>query len=102
MTIDRRTLMTGLAAAVAGLTLAAPRLARADADTLAQIKQRGSLRVGVTQAPPWYSKDPKTGEWSSGVGVSLGKAMARALGVQFAPVEEIGRESCREGVCHFV
>src|SRR3546814_4779276 len=77
----------GLAAAVAGLTLAAPRLARADADTLAQIKQRGSLRVGVTQAPPWYSKDPKTGEWSSGVGVSLGKAMARALGVKFEPVE---------------
>src|SRR3546814_13864319 len=73
---------TGRAAAVAGLTLAAPRLARADADTLAQIKQRGSLRVGVTQAPPWYSKDPKTGEWSSGVGVSLGKAMARALGVK--------------------
>ncbi|MFC3677698.1 transporter substrate-binding domain-containing protein [Ferrovibrio xuzhouensis] len=87
MTIDRRTLMTGLAAAVAGLTLATPRLARADADTLAQIKQRGSLRVGVTQAPPWYSKDPKTGEWSSGVGVSLGKAMARALGVKFDPVE---------------
>ena len=23
--------------------------------TLAQIKQRGTLRVGVTQAPPWYS-----------------------------------------------
>src|SRR3546814_1324115 len=46
------------------LTLATPRLARADADTLAQIKQRGSLRVGVTQAPPWYSKDPKTGERS--------------------------------------
>jgi polar amino acid transport system substrate-binding protein len=38
-------------------------------NTLAQIKQRGSLRVGVTQAPPWYSKDPKTGEWSSGLGV---------------------------------
>lgn len=87
MTIDRRTLMTGIAAAAAGLTLAAPRLAFADADTLAQIKQRGSLRVGVTQAPPWYSKDPKTGEWSSGVGVSLGKAMAKALGVKFEPVE---------------
>ena len=55
--------------------------------TLDQVKQRGSLRVGVTQAPPWYSKDPKTGEWSSGVGVSMGKAMAAALGVKFEPVE---------------
>ena len=55
--------------------------------TLAQIKQRGTLRVGVTQAPPWYSKDPKTGTWASGVGVSIGKAMADALGVRFEPVE---------------
>ena len=45
------------------------------------------LRVGVTQAPPWYSKDPKSGDWSSGVGVSLGKAMAADLGVKFEPVE---------------
>ena len=50
--------------------------------TLAQIKQRGALRVGVTQAPPWYSKDPKSGDWASGVGVSLGKAMAASLGVK--------------------
>ena len=26
---------------------------------------------------PWYSKDPKSGDWTTGVGVSLGKAMAR-------------------------
>ena len=56
-------------------------------NTLAQIKQRGTLRVGVTQAPPWYSKDPKSGDWASGVGVSLGKAMAADLGVKFEPVE---------------
>ncbi len=56
-------------------------------DTLAQIKQRGTLRVGVTQAPPWFTKDPKSGEWASGVGVSLGKAMAADLGVKFEPVE---------------
>jgi len=56
-------------------------------NTLAQIKQRGTLRVGVTQAPPWYSKDPKSGDWTSGVGVSLGKQMAADLGVKFEPVE---------------
>ena len=55
--------------------------------TLSQIKQRGVLRVGVTQAPPWFSKDPKSGEWNSGLGVSMGKAMAAALNVKFEPVE---------------
>jgi polar amino acid transport system substrate-binding protein len=86
MQIERRRTLQGLTAA---FSLAAwPHWALAQSDTtMAQIKQRGSLRVGVTQAPPWYSKDPKTGEWSSGVGVSMGKAMATALGVTFEPVE---------------
>jgi polar amino acid transport system substrate-binding protein len=86
MTIDRRTTLAGFAAGAMVLML--PAAARAQAGgTLEQVKQRGSLRVGVTQAPPWYSKDPKSGEWASGVGVSLGKAMAAALGVRFEPVE---------------
>lgn len=55
--------------------------------TMAAVKQRGTLRVGVTQAPPWYSKDLKSGEWSTGLGVSMGKAMATALGVKFEAVE---------------
>ena len=81
--IDRRTALA--LAAVACVPVA---WAQTSGDnTLAQIKQRGSLRVGVTQAPPWFSKDPKTGEWTSGVGVSLGKAMASALNVKFEPVE---------------
>lgn len=57
------------------------------AETMEAVKERGSLRVGVTQAPPWYSKDPASGEWTSGVGVSAGKTMAEALGVNFEPVE---------------
>ena len=86
MTMDRRTALNGLAAAAAALTV--PGLARAQAGgTLDQVKQRGTLRVGVTQAPPWYSKDPKTGDWSTGVGVSIGKAMAQALNAKFEPVE---------------
>jgi polar amino acid transport system substrate-binding protein len=77
-----------LAVLSAGAGLVASRIAFAQSDnTLAQIKQRGALRVGVTQAPPWYSKDPKTGEWSSGLGVSMGKAMATSLGVKFEAVE---------------
>ncbi|MCD6079488.1 MAG: transporter substrate-binding protein [Ramlibacter sp.] len=82
----RRHALSGIAAGAVALAL--PIAARAQAGgTLDQIKQRGSLRVGVTQAPPWYSKDPKNGEWSSGLGVSMGKAMAAALGVKFEPVE---------------
>ncbi len=85
MTLSRRRIVQALAgsALVARTGWA---LAQFD-NTLAQIKQRGSLRVGVTQAPPWYSKDPKTGEWSSGLGVAMGKAMAAELGVKFEAVE---------------
>jgi polar amino acid transport system substrate-binding protein len=86
MSIQRRTALSGLAATA--LASALPGMAFAQASgTLEQAKQRGSLRVGVTQAPPWYSKDPKNGEWNSGVGVSMGKAMAAAMGVKFEPVE---------------
>lgn len=86
MTIDRRTTLSSLAAGAAALAF--PALTRAQAGgTLDQVKQRGSLRVGVTQAPPWYSKDPKTGEWASGLGISMGKAMAQALNAKFEPVE---------------
>lgn len=50
------------------------------------IKERGSLRVGVTQAPPWFYKDPLGTEWT-GVGATIGKEMAKTLGVEFEPVE---------------
>ena len=74
--------------ALAAATIAPGAWSQTSADsTLAQVKQRGTLRVGVTQAPPWFSKDPKSGDWASGVGVSLGKAMAGDLGVKFEPVE---------------
>ena len=86
MTIKRRIALTGLSAAALATLLPGMAIAQSGG-TLEQAKQRGSLRVGVTQAPPWFSKDPKNGEWASGVGVSLGKAMAAALGLKFEPVE---------------
>lgn len=86
MNLDRRTTLTGIAAST--LALALPATTRAQSGgTLDQIKQRGSLRIGVTQAPPWFSKDPKTGEWSAGFGISMGKAMASVLGVKLETVE---------------
>jgi len=57
-----------------------------DMSTWDAIQDRGTLRVGVTQAPPWYFHDPSTGEWT-GLGSSVGKAMADTLGVEFEPVE---------------
>jgi polar amino acid transport system substrate-binding protein len=85
MTISRRHFGRLAAGALASPVLM--RAVPASAATLEEVKERGTLRVGVTQAPPWYSKDPATGEWTSGVGVSAGKAMAAALGVEFEPVE---------------
>jgi polar amino acid transport system substrate-binding protein len=84
MTIKRRKALIGL-----GMGLVAPALLTlpARAGTLEDAKKRGTFRVGVTQAPPWFSKDPKTGEWSSGFGISMGKAMADKLGVKMETVE---------------
>lgn len=50
------------------------------------IQDRGTLRIGVTQAPPWYFKNPATQQWS-GLGVSVGQAMAETLDVELEPVE---------------
>jgi len=84
MSINRRSLFAVAAASAAALAI--PFAARAEG-TLDEVKKRGVLRVGVTQAPPWYSKDPKTGQWASGLGIEMGKAMAQTLGVKFEPVE---------------
>ncbi len=84
MTISRRSTLAGLAAGSTLIALSAG--ARAEG-TLEEVKKRGTFRVGVTQAPPWFSKDPKTSEWSSGLGISMGKAMAQALGAKFETVE---------------
>jgi polar amino acid transport system substrate-binding protein len=84
MTIKRRKVLVGAALGFAAGAL--PPFA-AQAGTIEETKKRGTFRVGVTQAPPWFSKDPKTGQWSSGLGISMGKAMADALGVKLETVE---------------
>ncbi len=84
MTIKRRKVLAGTAW---GLAAAALPVLPAHAGTIEEAKKRGTFRVGVTQAPPWFSKHPKTGQWSSGLGISMGKAMADALGVKLETVE---------------
>lgn len=51
------------------------------------IQANSKLRMGVTQAPPWYSKNPATGEWDSGLIVAVGKSMAEELEVELEMVE---------------
>lgn len=70
----------------ATLALTAPVTAQ-DASTWEQIQDTKTLRIGVTQAPPWFSKNPATGEWDSGLGVTIGQKMAETLGVELEYVE---------------
>lgn len=84
MTIVKR-LFGGLLAALMAMTFAAGS-AQAQS-TWEKIQETGKLRMGVTQAPPWYSKNPTTGEWDSGLIVSVGKAMAGELEVELEMVE---------------
>lgn len=83
MTIDRRAFLT--LAAAATTVVGTPARAQG-ASTLERIKQSKKLRIGVTSAEPWFSKDPLSGNWS-GVGLSLGKQLAADLGVELVPVE---------------
>ena len=80
-----KTIRAGSVALAATLALGAGATAQ-DVSDWDAIQERGTLRVGVTQAPPWYFKDPATGEWS-GFGVSVGAAMAETMGVELVPVE---------------
>ncbi len=81
--IYRRTLL-GLAVAAAALALTG---FSAQAQTaLDSVKERGTLRVGMAAADPWFYKDPVTENWM-GVGVEMGKRMAADLGVEFIPVD---------------
>lgn len=76
-----------LAGIAAALTLAVSPVAAQDISTWDQINETGKLRMGVIQAPPWWSKNPATGTWDSGLGVTIGKNMAEVLGVELEFVE---------------
>ncbi|MGI9488290.1 MAG: transporter substrate-binding domain-containing protein [Geminicoccaceae bacterium] len=79
-------LLKGVMAMAAALFLGSAASAQ-EQSTWDTILESGKLRMGVTQAPPWYSKNPATGEWDSGLIVSVGKAMAEELEVELEMVE---------------
>jgi len=79
-------LMQGLCAFTAAAMIGGAAQA-ADKSTWETIQETGKLRMGVTQAPPWFSKNPANGKWESGLIVSIGQSMAQELGVELVPVE---------------
>ncbi len=55
--------------------------------TVKEIRDRGVLRIaGILNEDPYFSKDPRTGEWRGFV-VEMGKNMAEELGVGLEVVE---------------
>lgn len=81
-----KTIRSYLALAVAMLLLFATSGLATAQSTMEALKERGTLRIGVVQTPPWFSKDPRTGEWT-GLGVSIGTQLAADLGVKPELVE---------------
>ena len=53
---------------------------------LKEILKRGVLKVGAPISPPWYIKNPKTGEWS-GICSDFYKQVAEYMGVKIEFVE---------------
>ncbi|MDA8747805.1 transporter substrate-binding domain-containing protein [Litoreibacter sp.] len=78
-------LVAGFLAVIAAMAMTVPAVQAQS--TWENIQSSGKLRMGVTQAPPWYSKNPATGEWDSGLIVSVGKSMASELEVELEMVE---------------
>jgi cyclohexadienyl dehydratase len=56
------------------------------ADTLADIKSRGTLRVGMADSTPSQSKDPNSNEWQ-GYNVDMAKNLAEQLEVKLEIVD---------------
>lgn len=82
----KKTAIWVVGTAAAAMLTAAPAAAQ-ETSTWQQIQDTGTLRIGVTQAPPWFSKNPATGEWDSGLGITIGQQMAKTLGVELEVVE---------------
>ncbi len=76
-----------LAAAALALTATIGAAQAQQKPTVDEIRDRGVLRIaGILNEDPYFSKDPRTGEWRGFV-VEMGKNMAEELGVKLEVVE---------------
>jgi len=53
----------------------------ASADAIQEIKDRGTLRIGVAEGPPYQYPDPISGEWV-GMNIDLANQVAAIMGVE--------------------
>ncbi|MDT8855472.1 transporter substrate-binding domain-containing protein [Paracoccaceae bacterium Fryx2] len=84
MTLKRRVFAAGLAVAMAAL-LALPQAALAQQSAIADIQQRGAIKIGLSLFVPWSMRD-KTGELI-GFELDVGRKLAEDMGVdvEFVP-----------------
>ena len=75
-----RRLTAALALALAA-SVTAPAPVAAQGTIIAEIQERGTLRVGVAESPPWQSPNPSTGVYE-GFNVDLAARVAEVMGVK--------------------
>jgi len=68
-------------AAAVATSATAMSIPAASADLVKEIQQRGVLKVGMAESPPWQSPNPATGEYE-GFNVDLANRVAKLLGVE--------------------
>ena len=78
-----------LLAKICGATAVALSLfsAAASADTVSDIRERGTLRIpAILNEVPYFNKDPRTGEWTGFV-IDMASDIAKTLDVELEVVE---------------
>ncbi|WP_421702968.1 transporter substrate-binding domain-containing protein [Aliiroseovarius sp.] len=73
-------------AAVSAAALAQPAVAQDKEALWSDVQERGTLRVGVAEAPPLLVRDPKTGDWS-GYFLDVMDGFAASIDVEVEVVE---------------
>jgi len=87
VTMFLKKLAAGMTAAALALAATMGAAQAQQKSTVDEIRDRGVLRIaGILNEDPYFSKDPRTGEWRGFV-VEMGKNMAEELGVKLEVVE---------------
>ncbi|WP_245594921.1 transporter substrate-binding domain-containing protein [Gemmobacter nectariphilus] len=87
VTMFLKKLAAGMTAAALALAATLGAAQAQQKSTVDEIRDRGVLRIaGILNEDPYFSKDPRTGEWRGFV-VEMGKNMAEELGVKLEVVE---------------
>lgn len=86
MSFTSKLKLFGAAATLYAVALAHPATAQETEDLWSDVQERGTLRVGVAEAPPLLVRDPKTGDWS-GYFLDVMNGFAESIDVEIEVVE---------------